>query len=107
MRQCLGIARAIIHGPDILLLDEPINGLDPVGIREVRELLRSLSWDEGVAIMISSHIISEIEHIADTIGIIANGAMIRETPMSALMEECPNGPEDYLIEMMSGGKIYA
>jgi ABC-2 type transport system ATP-binding protein len=107
MRQRLGIARAIIHRPEILLLDEPINGLDPVGIREVRELLKSLSRDEGVTIMISSHIISEIEHIADTIGIIANGTMVRETPMSALREECPNGLEDYLIEMMSGGKMYA
>ncbi|MDR1068060.1 MAG: ATP-binding cassette domain-containing protein [Clostridiales Family XIII bacterium] len=107
MRQRLGIARAIIHRPEILLLDEPINGLDPAGIREVRELLRSLSRNDGVTIMISSHIISEIEHIADTVGIIANGTMMRETPVSALHAERPNGLEDYLIELMSGGKTYA
>jgi ABC-2 type transport system ATP-binding protein len=107
MRQRLGIARAIIHKPEILLLDEPINGLDPAGIREVRELLRSLSRNEGVTVMISSHIINEIEHIADTIGIIANGTMVRETPMSTLREECPNGLEDYLIDLMSGGKTHA
>jgi ABC-2 type transport system ATP-binding protein len=57
--------------------------------------------------MISSHIINEIEHIADTIGVIANGTMIREMPMSDLREKCPNGLEDYLIELMSGGKTYA
>jgi ABC-2 type transport system ATP-binding protein len=107
MRQRLGIARAIIHRPEILLLDEPINGLDPAGIREVRELLRSLAQNEGVTVMISSHIINEIKHIADTIGIIADGAIVRETAMSTLRAECPNGLEDYLIELMSGGKTYA
>jgi ABC-2 type transport system ATP-binding protein len=107
MRQRLGIARAIIHKPEILLLDEPINGLDPAGIREVRELLKSLSADEGVTIMISSHILSEIEHVADTIGIIADGTMMRETPMPALREECPNGLEDYRIDLMSGRMVHA
>jgi ABC-2 type transport system ATP-binding protein len=107
MRQRLGIARAIIHRPEILLLDEPINGLDPAGIREMRQLLKALSRDEGVTIMISSHIISEIEHVADTIGIIASGAMMRQTAMSALLEECPNGLEDHLIELMGGGRVHA
>jgi ABC-2 type transport system ATP-binding protein len=103
MRQRLGIARAIIHKPKILLLDEPINGLDPAGIRDVRELLRSLAENEGVTIMISSHIISEIEHVADTIGIIANGTMVRETSMRELRKECSGSLEDYLIDVMSGG----
>jgi ABC-2 type transport system ATP-binding protein len=103
MRQRLGIARAIIHKPKILLLDEPINGLDPVGIREVRELLLSLAHDDGVTVMISSHIISEIEHIADTVGIIAGGSVIRETSMHALRAESGGNFEDYLINLMSGG----
>jgi ABC-2 type transport system ATP-binding protein len=102
MRQRLGIARAIIHKPKILLLDEPINGLDPVGIRDMRELLRALAETDGVTIVISSHILNEIEHIADRIGIIANGAMVREVPMSDLKTEHPEGLEDYVIEIMSG-----
>jgi ABC-2 type transport system ATP-binding protein len=102
MRQRLGIARAIIHKPKILLLDEPINGLDPVGIRDMRELLRALAEKDGVTIVISSHILNEIEHIADRIGIIANGAMVREVSMSDLRAEHPEGLEDYVIEIMSG-----
>ncbi|GHV05242.1 hypothetical protein FACS1894217_01780 [Clostridia bacterium] len=102
MRQRLGIARAIIHKPKILLLDEPINGLDPVGIRDMRVLLRSLAETEGVTIVISSHILGEIEHIADRIGIIANGAMVREVSMSDIRTEHPEGLEDYVIEIMSG-----
>jgi ABC-2 type transport system ATP-binding protein len=106
MRQRLGIARAIIHEPKILLLDEPINGLDPVGIRDIRELLRSLSND-GITIVISSHILSEIENIAGRIGIIAYGSMVREVSMQELKTEHTEGLENYLIEIMSGGKINA
>jgi ABC-2 type transport system ATP-binding protein len=102
MRQRLGIARAMVHKPKILLLDEPINGLDPVGIRDMRVLLRSLAEEDGVTIVISSHILNEIEHIADRIGIIANGAMIREVSMTELKAEHPEGLEDYIIELMSG-----
>jgi ABC-2 type transport system ATP-binding protein len=102
MRQRLGIARAIIHKPKLLLLDEPINGLDPLGIRDMRELLRSLAEKDGVTIVVSSHILSEIEHIADRIGIIANGEMVRELSMDELRREHPEGLEDYIIELMSG-----
>jgi ABC-2 type transport system ATP-binding protein len=102
MRQRLGVARAIIHKPKILLLDEPINGLDPAGIRDMRELFRSLAEKDGVTIIISSHILCEIEHIADRIGVIANGAMIREVSMPELKAEHPEGLENYLIELMSG-----
>ncbi|GKV56949.1 putative ABC transporter ATP-binding protein YcbN [Sporosarcina sp. NCCP-2222] len=84
MRQRLAIARAIVTKPKILILDEPINGLDPIGIKEVRELLVLLKRQYGMTILISSHIISEIESIADTIGVIDDGKLIEEISMSAL-----------------------
>ncbi|WP_299525683.1 ABC transporter ATP-binding protein [uncultured Methanobrevibacter sp.] len=78
MKQRLGIAAAIMHNPDLLILDEPINGLDPVGIKEIRELLKTLAHDYGITILISSHILSEIEHIADIIGVMDHGNLIEE-----------------------------
>lgn len=82
MKQRLAIARAILTRPELLILDEPINALDPEGIREMRELFRKLNTDYGTTIFISSHILSEVEQIADTIGIIQNGKLIKEISMS-------------------------
>ena len=78
MKQRLGIAAAIMHNPKLLILDEPINGLDPFGIKEIRMLLKRLSHEYGITILISSHILSEIENIADVIGIMDNGVLIEE-----------------------------
>lgn len=82
MKQRLAIARAILTKPELLILDEPINALDPEGIREMRELFRKLNTDYGTTIFISSHILSEVEQIADTIGIIQNGKLMKEISMS-------------------------
>lgn len=87
MKQRLGIARAIITRPEVLLLDEPINGLDPVGIKDIRELLLQLKEELGVTILISSHIVSEIESIADTIGIIDHGKLLKEIKMDDIRKE--------------------
>lgn len=76
MRQRLGIAQALLHNPSILILDEPTNGLDPAGIREIREYIRALAKEENVAIIISSHLLAEIEQMCDRIGIIKNGELI-------------------------------
>lgn len=78
MKQRLGIAAALIHDPDILILDEPVNGLDPIGILEIRNLFRLLVEDYNLTILISSHILSEIEQIADVIGVMDNGKLIEE-----------------------------
>lgn len=107
MRQRLGIARAIVHKPNLLILDEPINGLDPMGIREMRELFLSLVADKGMTILLSSHILSEIEHTADTIGVIANGEIVEETELASIRERYPDGLEDYFFTMMSGGRNIA
>ena len=80
MKQRLAIANAIMHNPEILVLDEPINGLDPIGIAEVRELLKKIK-ESGVSILISSHILSELENVADRISIIDFGKMIEEINM--------------------------
>lgn len=74
MKQRLGIAMALLNKPKLLILDEPANGLDPIGIGELRELIRSLP-EQGITVILSSHILSEVEQIADHIGIIANGKL--------------------------------
>ncbi|SEQ42554.1 ABC transporter ATP-binding protein [Piscibacillus halophilus] len=78
MRQRLGIAQAILHKPALLILDEPTNGLDPAGIREIRDYIRELAVKDNVAVMISSHLLSEIELMCDRIGIIQQGEVISE-----------------------------
>ena len=107
MRQRLGIARAIVHKPKLLILDEPINGLDPMGIREMRELFLTLAHDRGMTILLSSHILSEIEHTADAIGVIVNGEIVEEAELAAIRERHPDGLEDYFFKIMSGGQKIA
>ncbi|WP_239617641.1 ABC transporter ATP-binding protein [Cohnella mopanensis] len=84
MKQRLGIARAITTKPELLILDEPINGLDPVGIRELRDLFLMLSKQYGITLLISSHILGEMEQIADTIGVIRAGKLAEEVSMDAI-----------------------
>lgn len=86
MKERLGIARAILCRPELLILDEPTNGLDPAGIKKIRNLLKSLCLEYGIIIMVSSHILSEIESIADTVGIIHHGRMKEEISMETVEE---------------------
>ena len=78
MKQRLGIARALLHYPELLILDEPTNGLDPIGIKEMRRLIKSLAAERNITILISSHILSEIEQLADHMGIIHEGKLLEE-----------------------------
>ncbi|HIV34758.1 MAG TPA: ABC transporter ATP-binding protein [Candidatus Blautia intestinigallinarum] len=84
MKERLGIARAILCKPELLILDEPTNGLDPAGMKQIRDLLKTLCEEYGITIMVSSHILSEIESIADTIGVIHHGMMIKEIGMKEI-----------------------
>ena len=103
MRQRLAIARAIIHKPDMLILDEPVNGLDPVGLREMRVLFRQLVDEEGMTILLSSHLLSEIEQIADRIGVIVDGTVVQEVDTKEIREKYSAGMEDYFMSVISGG----
>ncbi len=86
MKERLGIARAILCKPELLILDEPTNGLDPAGMKQIRELLRMLSAEQGTTIVVSSHILSEIDSMADTIGIIHQGRMKKEIGLKEIEE---------------------
>lgn len=86
MKQRLGIARAILCRPELVILDEPANGLDPAGMKQIRELFRTLCGEYGMTFMISSHLLSEIESMADMIGVISHGRMIQEISMRQIAE---------------------
>ena len=82
--QRLGLARALLHSPELLILDEPANGLDPAGVVEIRELLRKLVHENGVTIFMSSHILTEVDRLATRIGIIHKGKLIEELDANKL-----------------------
>jgi len=87
MKQRLGIAIALVGGPHLLLLDEPTNGLDPAGVVEIRNLIVRLTREHGITVLVSSHILSEIEQIADDVGIIKDGELRYQGPLSRLRDQ--------------------
>lgn len=87
MRQRLGLAQAILHSPKLLILDEPTNGLDPAGIRELRDYLRKIAREDNIAILVSSHLLSEMEQMCDRIGIIQHGKLIDVKMVDEFMEK--------------------
>ena len=107
MRQRLAIARAIIHRPEVLILDEPVNGLDPVGMKEMRILFRRLVQEEEMTILMSSHLLSEIEQIADRVGVIADGTVVQEAEMADIRKQHPSDMEDYFILLIQRGADHA
>ena len=94
MKQRLGIAGALLNDPELLILDEPTNGLDPIGIAAVRQLLRELSAGAGKAVLISSHQLAEMEQLVDDIGILQQGVLLEESDYHALTQK--NGQYIYL-----------
>lgn len=103
MRQRLGIAQAILHEPQLLILDEPTNGLDPEGIIEIRNLLKKLVFEENIGILISSHNLSEVENICDKVCIIKSGEIIDEKDIKELKSQ--NLEECYIIENEDSYKV--
>ena len=97
MRQRLGIAQAILHKPNLLILDEPTNGLDPEGIKEMRELLISLAKNEKMAILISSHNLAELDNFCNKVCIIKNGEIIETSEISAIKKDIDH--EQFIIEI--------
>ncbi|MHA6482900.1 ABC transporter ATP-binding protein [Paenibacillus sp. strain BS8-2] len=87
MKQRLGIARAAITKPELIVLDEPTNGLDPIGIKDMRELIRTLNKEYGITFLISSHILAEIEQMADRIGVVRQGRLVDEVTLSEIRQQ--------------------
>ena len=102
MKQRLGIAMAILGNPKLLILDEPTNGLDPAGIQEMRQLICSLPKERNMTVILSSHLLSEIEQMADQVGIIHHGRMLYQGTLADLETQGDN-LEDVFLEM-TGGK---
>lgn len=109
MKQRLGIAIALLNHPKLLILDEPTNGLDPIGIREVRSLIRSFS-EQGITVIFSSHILNEVAQIVTEVGIISQGQLRYQGSLEALMNEGQDGEdlEDLFMRYVksSEGEMY-
>ena len=102
MKQRLGVAQAIMHRPKLLILDEPTNGLDPAGIKELRDMLKQLAHNENVGVFVSSHLLSEMQLMCDRVGIISNGKLLAVKSLSEVSEQ-EQSLEDMFIEMTGGG----
>ncbi|MBO0446066.1 ATP-binding cassette domain-containing protein [Enterococcus ureilyticus] len=102
MKQRLGLGRALLNEPQLLILDEPINGLDPEGIIDFRNLILRINQTYGTTVLISSHILIEVFKIADTIGIVAKGKLIKEVGKKEL-EDMDMDIEEYYLSLVKGG----
>ncbi|MCA1025366.1 MULTISPECIES: ABC transporter ATP-binding protein [Cytobacillus] len=96
MRQRLGLAQCLLHDPKVLILDEPTNGLDPAGIREIRDHVRKLARERGMAVIVSSHLLSEMEMMCDRVGIIQKGKLIT---IQSVHEQVEGGAKEYEIDV--------
>ncbi len=100
MKQRLGIAQALLHDPKILILDEPTNGLDPAGIIEVRDLLKDLAHTQGISVLISSHILQEMQQMCDTVCIINGGHALMTSSIEELAQRSSTGLYRYTLRPM-------
>jgi ABC-2 type transport system ATP-binding protein len=105
MRQRIGIAQALLSDPAVLILDEPTNGLDPAGIRNMRELIRRLARERGLAVFVSSHILAEVERTCDRVAIVHRGRTLATGLLSELTEGGQRSLEDLFIEKTGGETV--
>lgn len=103
MKQRLGIAMALLGSPRLLILDEPTNGLDPAGIQEIRELIKDLPVTHQMTVIVSSHLLGEVEQMADMVGIIHHGQLVFQGTMAAL-EAQGDGLEEIFLKLTEGGE---
>ncbi len=106
MRQRLGVAQALLNSPKLLVLDEPTNGLDPAGIHELRNHLRTLAREENVAVIVSSHLLSEMELMCDRVGIIQNGKLVKIQDMKEMLEEESDSTIALTVTPIESAKSY-
>ena len=104
MKQRLGLALAVMGSPELLILDEPINGLDPIGIKEFRDIILHMNRENGTTILISSHILGELSQIATDYGFIDHGRLIEHITAVELKQKCGDDLESYFIQLIEGGK---
>jgi ABC-2 type transport system ATP-binding protein len=105
MRQRVGIAQALLSDPAVLILDEPTNGLDPAGIREMRELVRRLAGDHGLAVFVSSHLLSEVEKMVDRVAIVHRGRTLAKGMLAELTDGGRRSLEDRFLELTGGETV--
>ncbi|OEH85371.1 ABC transporter ATP-binding protein [Desulfuribacillus stibiiarsenatis] len=107
MRQRLGIARALLHRPELVILDEPTNGLDPQGIKEMRELIQQLAFEKDITFFISSHLLKEVEMTCTKVGILNRGKFLAEGQVEELVALSPfSSFEDYFLDLTKGAGVY-
>lgn len=99
MCQRLAVARAVVHRPEVVILDEPVNGLDPVAMREMRLFFRRLADDEGVTILMSTHLLAEAEQVADRIGVIEKGHIVAEEDTETVRKNGSGGAEEWFLAL--------
>ncbi len=102
MKQRLGVAQSIMHHPNVLVLDEPTNGLDPAGIKELRDILKHLAHEENVCVMVSSHLLSEMQLMCDRVGIIADGRLIGVKTVEELVNDSTGSKHQFHIRVKGG-----
>ena len=107
MRQRLGVAQALLHRPRLLLLDEPTNGLDPAGIKELRDILKKLAHEENICVLVSSHLMSEMELMCDRVGIINNGKMVGVYTVEEMIRESSGDNAEYIYNVDNTEKVSA
>lgn len=107
MRQRLGVALALLHSPKLLILDEPTNGLDPAGIKELRDVLVRIAHEDGASVLVSSHLMSEMEMMCDRVGVIVNGTLVDVKPIEELVSAVSADKIDVVISVSDAEKALA